>query len=68
MGVRHEVDLRQETRVFQVTVGDVARWVVVGHQAALHGVREWFPPDEGIAPAVEVHSSHAVLGSVRGAE
>jgi hypothetical protein len=66
MSVRHEVDLRQKSRVFQVAVRDVPGRVVLGHQPALHDVGEGFSPDVGIAHAVKVHSAHAVLRSIRG--
>jgi hypothetical protein len=66
MSMRHEVDLHQKSRVFQVAVHDVPRRVVVENQPALHGVGEGFSPDKGIAPAVKVHSAHTVLSSICG--
>ncbi len=68
MGGTHEVDLGQETGLFEVAVGDGAARVVEGNKAALHVGGEWGPPDVGVAVGVEVDAAHAWLGGVRGPE
>ena len=68
MAMGHDVHLSQQARVFQVAVGDISCWVGGRHKASLDFGWEGLPPYICRSFAVKVHSTHARLGCVSGAQ
>jgi hypothetical protein len=68
MVVCHEHDLSEETRVFEVTVGDDAGPVVGGDQFGLDLGREGTTPDVREAFGAVIYAAHPGLGCVGGAD
>jgi hypothetical protein len=64
----HQVDLAEETRLFQVAVGHGALRTIYGDELSLYFRRERKAPHEGLLLMVEVHSSHARFGGVGGSQ
>jgi hypothetical protein len=57
-------DLGEQSRLFEVAVGDSSGRICLRHELGLDVVREWKSPDVPLPRGIEVDSSHADFGRV----
>ena len=63
----NDIQLCQDCGLLKITVGDVARQVVLAHQLLLHVTGERVSPIVAVAQMVKEHASHTSTSSISGA-
>jgi hypothetical protein len=59
MSGSHDRHLGKKSRVFEVTVGDAAEGICLGHETRLHVFGERVSPEVALAVGIVVDPSHA---------